>query len=109
MRRKICPVLQPSIGRVQKDRILLFDGQHKIAALLWTGRREFECKVYLDPELELLNKTNIAAHDKYSQTRFYSSVMVHKLGTQFGSEFEKYRSLEDGSVKSEAGFVLAAV
>src|SRR5206468_2922833 len=39
------PVLQPSIGRLHDERIVLFDGQHKIAALLWTGRREFECKI----------------------------------------------------------------
>ena len=63
------PVLQPSVGRVHQNRILLFDGQRNIAALLWTGRREFECKVYLTPDIKLLNETNIAAHDKFSQTR----------------------------------------
>lgn len=38
------PVLQPSIGRISKNHILLFDGQHKAASLLWNGRTEFECK-----------------------------------------------------------------
>jgi hypothetical protein len=99
------PVLQPSIGRVYQGRILLFDGQHKIAALLWTGRREFECKVYLSADVRLLNETNISAHDKYSQTRFYSSVMVLKLGNEFGVDFERYKNLEDGLVKSESGFM----
>jgi hypothetical protein len=99
------PVLQPSIGRFNNQRILLFDGQHKAAALLWTGRREFECKVYLTPDVRLLNETNISAHDKFSQTRFYSSVMVIKLGKEFGREFEAYKNLEDGSIKSEAGFM----
>lgn len=99
------PVLQPSIGRVNQNRILLFDGQHKIAALLWTGRREFECKIYISPDIKLLNETNIAAHDKFSQTRFYASVMVLKLGTEFGADFERYKNLEDGATKSEAGFM----
>lgn len=99
------PVLQPSIGRIAHDRVLLFDGQHKAAALLWTGRRVFECKIYLSPDLMLLNRTNIAAHDKFSQTRFYSSIMVMKLGSEFGAEFEKYKNLEDGEIKSEAGFM----
>lgn len=54
------PVLQPSIGRVNKNRVVIFDGQHKMAALLWTGRREFECKIYIEPNLRLLNDTNIA-------------------------------------------------
>jgi hypothetical protein len=99
------PVLQPSIGRILEKKILIFDGQHKIASLLWTGRRDFECKIYIAPDIRLLNQTNIAAHDKYSQTRFFSSIMVGKLGTEFGIEFEQYKNIEDGQGKSEAGFV----
>ena len=70
-----------------------------------TGVRDFECKIYLDPDIRLLNETNISAHDKYAQTRFFSSVMVLKLGTQFGQDFESYKNLEDGTAKSEAGFM----
>jgi hypothetical protein len=99
------PVLQPSIGRVSGSKILLFDGQHKIAALLWTGRKQFECKIYLHPELPLLNRTNISAHDNFSQTRFYASIMVAKLGAEFGAAFENYRKLDDGTAKTEAGFL----
>jgi len=99
------PVLQPSIGRIHDNRLVLFDGQHKIAALLLNGRRKFECKFYVDPSLKLLNETNIAAHDNFSQTRFYASIMVSKLGTEFGADFEKYKASEDGATKSEAGFM----
>ena len=99
------PVLQPSIGRVVDHRIRIFDGQHKIAALLWNGRKRFECKVYFDPDLRRLNQTNIAAHDKFAQTRFFSSIMVVKLGDQFGLDFEAYKNLEDGQPKTESGFM----
>jgi hypothetical protein len=99
------PVLQPSIGRINNNRVLLFDGQHKAAALLWNERREFECKIYVAPDLRLLNQTNISAHDKFSQTRFFSSIMVLKLGTEFGIDFEDYKNLEDETNKSEAGFL----
>jgi hypothetical protein len=99
------PVLQPSIGRIVNNRIRLFDGQHKVAALLWNGRRKFESKVYLSPDMRLLNQTNIAAHDTFAQTRFFSSVMVTKLGSQFGKDFESYKNLEDGQPKSESGFM----
>ena len=102
---QVHPVLQPSVGRVVGSRIKLFDGQHKIAALLWNGRRTFECKVYLNPDIRLLNQTNIAAHDKYAQTRFFSSVMVLKLGSQFGQDFESYKNVEDGNPKSESAFI----
>jgi hypothetical protein len=102
---QVYPVLQPSMGRIHDNHILLFDGQHKAAALLWNGRRALECKVYVDPDVRILNETNIAAHDKFAQTRFYSTVMILKLGSQFGKDFEDYRMLEDGSAKSESGFL----
>ena len=99
------PVLQPSLGRIVNDRIRLFDGQHKAAALLWNGRKDLECKVYVDHDVRLLNQTNISAHEKFAQTRFFSSIMVLKLGLQFKGDFESYRDLEDGQPKSEAGFM----
>lgn len=99
------PVLQPSIGRYDKGRILLFDGQHKAAALLWSGRKIFECKIYLNPEIDRLNQANISAHDKFAQTRFFSSIMVLKLGAQFGKDFEDYKNIEMDSAKNEIGFL----
>ena len=99
------PVLQPSIGRISNGSILLFDGQHKAAALLWTGRKEFECKIYIDPEIDKLNQANISAHDTFAQTRFFSSIMVLKLGAQFGKDFEEYKNSDQSTVKSEIGFL----
>lgn len=98
-------VLNPSIGRLYQNKILIFDGQHKIASLLWGERKEFELKIYINPDPKNLNQTNISAHDKFAQTRFYSSVMVAKLGSQFGKQFEEYKNLEDGVKKTEAGFI----
>lgn len=99
------PVLLPSIGRIVGSRIRLFDGQHKIAGLLWTGRREFECKIYTKHDIRLLNQTNIAAHDTFAQLRFFSSIMVMKLGTLFGADFDEYKKSEDEPIKSEAAFL----
>lgn len=102
---QIYPVLQPSIGRLFRNSILLFDGQHKAAALLWNGRKTFECKIYVDPELRILNQANISAHDKFAQTRFFSSILILKLGNQFGKDFEEYKNREDQEKKTEAGFL----
>ena len=99
------PVLQPSIGRLFGDKVLLFDGQHKAAALLWNGRKMFDCKVYIDPDVRVLNQANISAHDRFAQTRFFSSIMILKLGNQFGKEFEEYRNRDDIATKSEIGFL----
>ncbi len=99
------PVLQPSLGRIVNNKIKLFDGQHKAAALLWNGRTDIECKIYLEPNMRRLNQTNISAHEKFAQTRFFTSIMVGKLGAQFGVDFEEYKNLEDGQPKSESGFL----
>lgn len=98
------PVLQPSIGRVVGSHIRLFDGQHKVAALLMNSRKVFECKIYLNPDLRLLNDTNIAAHDAFAQTRFYSSIMVMKLGAEFAKDFEEFKKLEQPQLKNEQAF-----
>ena len=99
------PVLQPSIGRVHNGKILLFDGQHKAASLLWTGRQNFECKIYINPDTSILNEANRLAHEKYAQTRFFASVMVLKLGAQFGLDFDEYKNIEKDSFKSEVGLI----
>ena len=96
--------MQPSIGRIAGSHIRLFDGQHKIAALLMNNRTVFECKIYLDPDLRLLNDTNIAAHDAFAQTRFYSSIMVLKLGAEFSKDFDDFKNLEQPQLKSEQSF-----
>lgn len=98
-------VLNPSIGRLYQNKILIFDGQHKIASLLWGERKDFELKIYINPDPKSLNQTNISAHDKFAQTRFFASIMVAKLGSQFGKQFEEYKNLEDGEKKTESGFV----
>lgn len=98
-------VLHPSIARLFRNKILVFDGQHKIASLLWGGRKDFELKIYIEPDPTKLNHTIILAHDTFAQTRFYSSVMVAKLGRAFGNGFEEYKNKENGEQKTEAGFV----
>jgi hypothetical protein len=98
-------VLHPSIARLYQNKLLVFDGQHKIAAMLWGERKNFELKIYIDPDPKSLNQTNISAHDKFAQTRFFSSIMVAKLGSQFGKQFEEYKNIEDQEKKTEEGFV----
>lgn len=98
------PVLQPSIGRFTGYHIRLFDGQHKIAALLLNNHDEVECKIYVDPNLKLLNDTNISAHDAFAQTRFYSSIMILKLGAEFAKDFDEFKNLEQPEIKSEVTF-----
>jgi len=95
--------LSPAICRLTDNKILLFDGQHKSAAQIWCGRREIECKVYIDPDVRGLKETNLAAHDKLRQMQFFTSVLISKWADIFKEEWSEY--LETRGIKSEKGFV----
>lgn len=95
--------LSPAICRLVNDRILLFDGQHKSAAQIWAGRKEIECKVYIDPDVKVLKETNLTAHDKLRQMPFFTSVLINKWADLFREEWQEY--LDTTGKKSEAGFV----
>jgi hypothetical protein len=95
--------LTPSICRLLQNKILLFDGQHKTAAQIWAGRKNIECKVYIDPSVKVLKETNLVAHDKLRQMPFFTSVLINKWASIFAEEWKDYMEQKGG--KSEAGFV----
>ena len=95
--------LTPSVCRLTENKILLFDGQHKAAAQIWAGRKEIECKIYIEPNIKLLKETNLVAHDKLRQMPFFTSVLINKWANIFAEEWKEYMS-QKGS-KSESGFV----
>ncbi len=95
--------LTPSICRLVEDRIMLFDGQHKTAAQIWAQRNDIECKVYIDPRVEVLKETNLVAHDALRQMPFFSSVLINKWADLFSDQWEAY--MHEKGPKSEAGFL----
>ncbi len=95
--------LTPSVCRLVDNKIYLFDGQHKAAAQIWAGRKEIECKVYINPSVKVLKETNLIAHDKLRQMPFFTSVLIKKWASIFSEEWNEY--LDSVGEKSEAGFV----
>lgn len=95
--------LAPSICRIDEKRLLLFDGQHKAAAQIWSGRKEVECKVYIHPDARILKETNLEAHGKFKQMPFYSHELMQKYADIFGEDWEHYMNETEGE-KSEEGF-----
>ncbi len=97
--------LQPSICRVEKDSknsILVFDGQHKAAAKIWAGTEFIEVKIFIEPDVVRLMGTNLVAHDKLKQLRFYSSILADKMSQLYGVNWQRY--IETADRKSEKGF-----
>lgn len=95
--------LQPSICRINGENpIFVFDGQHKAAARIWAGARTLDVKIFIEPDVIKLMKTNLVAHDKLKQLRFYSSILADKLAQIYGVNWQKY--IETADKKSEKGF-----
>jgi len=95
--------LQPSICRIEGENpIFVFDGQHKAAARIWAGANFLDVKIFIEPDVIKLMKTNLVAHDKLKQLRFYSSILADKLAQIYGVNWQKY--METTDKKSEKGF-----
>jgi len=95
--------LSPSICRIDESgTLLLFDGQHKAAAQIWSGRPLIECKVYINPDPMTLKETNLEAHGKFRQMSFYSHELMKKYADIFGEEWDQY--METEGEKSELKF-----
>lgn len=95
--------LQPSICRIEGDNpVFVFDGQHKAAAKIWAGAKYLDTKIFIEPDVIKLMKTNLVAHDKLKQLRFYSSILADKLSQIYGVNWQKY--IETADRKSEKGF-----
>ena len=97
--------LQPSICRVEGNAgsiVLVFDGQHKAAAKIWGGADMIEAKIYINPDVFWLMRTNLVAHEKLKQLRFYSSILADKMAQLYGVNWQRY--VETVGKKSEKGF-----
>jgi hypothetical protein len=94
--------LQPSICRVDGNILLVFDGQHKAGAKIWAGADYIEAKIYIEPDVVWLMRTNLVAHDKLKQLRFYSSILADKMAQLYGVNWQRY--IETADKKSEKGF-----
>ncbi len=104
------PQLQPSLGYITMDdkgrgRIKLFDGQHKAAAQLINGAEVLFVRVFINPDIDLINKTNFRAHTKLAQTHFPQLIADKVAHSIFDEDFSKYISNADIAKDSEAKFI----
>lgn len=104
------PQLQPSLAYLsldseKKGKIKLFDGQHKAAAQLINGSDKLFVRVFINPDLDLIKKTNYRAHTKLSQVHF-PQLISDKVGHSiFEEEFTSYCANADILKDSEKKFI----
>jgi len=93
----------------QINKILVFDGQHKIAAQILLGTRKIPVRIFIDPNLDVLLTTNTNAGDQLRQVAFDKSIkrqLGHSLYTDRISRYQQDHNLgEDDENFSERDLV----
>lgn len=80
------PQLHISLGYIDnleegKSAIKLFDGQHKAAAQIMLGVKEIPVRIFINPDKDMIRKTNFNAGTTLRQVAFDKSVQRH-LGSK---------------------------
>ncbi len=90
------PQLHISLGYIDnletgKSAIKLFDGQHKAAAQIMLGTKEIPVRVFIDPDKEMIRKTNFNAGTTLKQVAFDKSVQRHLGSKMYRDRVVRYQ------------------
>lgn len=90
------PQLHISLGYIDnletgKSAIKLFDGQHKTAAQIMLGTKAIPIRVFIDPDKEMIRKTNFNAGTTLRQVAFDKSVQRHLGSKMYRDRVERYQ------------------
>jgi hypothetical protein len=93
------PQLHLSLGRIENNKIKIFDGQHKAVAQILLGNKRILIRVFIEPDIDRLTETNTNAGSVLSQIAFDKSVMRQLNNTLYYERIKKYQ--EDHSFKED--------
>jgi len=103
------PVHEPSNCRLVRTgpdtaRLLQFDGQHKTTAQILLGRTHVPMKLYVDPEVAMVQALVLKIQQEIKKQPLTKSDTLAKLGDVIKRRLDAY--LESGAaVKTEQGFI----
>jgi hypothetical protein len=91
------PQLHPSLGWIDitngnGSKVSIFDGQHKAAAQILLGVKYLPVRIFINPDLDVLLKTNINAGTTLRQVAFDKSVQRHLGNTVYVQRVERYQA-----------------
>jgi len=91
------PQLHPSLGWVDLDngetsKVKIFDGQHKAAAQVLLGIKALPIRVFINPDPDILLKTNMNAGTTLRQVAFDKSVQRHLGNALYIERIDKYKA-----------------
>lgn len=96
--------LSPTVCRLvtSENKIKVFDGQHKSTAQALGNQCEVvDCKIFIDPPLEMVRRVVIEGHGPLRQQEFKTSELYKKLSTNYQELFRKWQESHEGQLISE--------
>lgn len=97
--------LSPTVCRLlaKENRLKVFDGQHKAAAQgLGNENDIIDCKVFIDPPLEMVRRVVIEGHGPLRQQQFKTSELFKKLRNNYEGQLKQWQDRHLGRLISEA-------
>ncbi|MBI4267587.1 MAG: HNH endonuclease, partial [Chloroflexi bacterium] len=97
--------LSPSVCRLvtSEKQIKVFDGQHKATAQALGNQNEtVDCKVFIDPPLEMIRRVVVEGHGSLRQQEFKTSELYKKLSSNYQELLKQWQESHPGKLISEA-------
>jgi hypothetical protein len=103
------PVHEPSNCRLvvtggSTAQLLQFDGQHKTTAQVLIGRKTIPTKVYVEPEIPMLQKLVLKIQQEIKKQPLTRSDTLAKLGHVMQRVLEDYK-VPSGKIRTERGLI----
>jgi 5-methylcytosine-specific restriction endonuclease McrA len=103
------PVHEPSNCRLvytgeKTGKLLQFDGQHKTTAQILIGRKSVPVKVYIEPDIPMLQQLVVKIQQEIKKQPLTRSDTLAKLGDVIVGYTDNYK-VKKGQIRTEVGFV----
>lgn len=102
--------LSPTVCRLvtSENIVKVFDGQHKATAqALGNANDIIDCKVFIDPPLEMVRRVVIEGHGPLRQQEFKTSELYKKLTANYMELLKQWQDSHPGRLISEVELPLA--
>lgn len=97
--------LSPTVCRLvtSENQIKVFDGQHKATAQALGNQNDtVDCKVFIDPPLEMVRRVVVEGHGPLRQQEFKTSELYKKLAANYQELLKEWQDSHPGKLISEA-------
>lgn len=86
------PQLHTCLATIKNGKVSIFDGQHKAVAQLALGVKKLLVRIFIDPDLQRLNKTNVRAGKELCQIAFSKAILTQLNYNVYQDKIKLYQT-----------------